>query len=53
VTDAGTGLDVPLAGYIPPRPLGADAAGLWIARQLISRLELRSAEDGFTVRLWG
>jgi anti-sigma regulatory factor (Ser/Thr protein kinase) len=53
VTDAGTGLDDPLAGFVPPRPLGADPAGLWIARQLTSRLELRSAADGLTVRLWG
>jgi anti-sigma regulatory factor (Ser/Thr protein kinase) len=53
VTDAGGGLDDPLAGYVPPRPLGADPAGLWIARQLTSRLELHSADDGLTVRLWG
>jgi anti-sigma regulatory factor (Ser/Thr protein kinase) len=53
VTDAGDGLDDPLAGYLPPRPLGADPAGLWIARQLTSRLELHTAPDGLTVRLWG
>jgi anti-sigma regulatory factor (Ser/Thr protein kinase) len=53
VTDAGSGFDDPLAGYLPPRPLGDDRAGLWIARQLTSRLELDSQPDGLTVRLWG
>jgi anti-sigma regulatory factor (Ser/Thr protein kinase) len=53
VTDAGRGFDDPLAGYLPPQPLGDDRAGLWIARQLTSRLELDSQPDGFTVRLWG
>jgi anti-sigma regulatory factor (Ser/Thr protein kinase) len=53
VTDAGFGFDDPLAGYVPPRPLSGDRAGLWIARQLTSRLELRSEPDGLTVRLWG
>jgi anti-sigma regulatory factor (Ser/Thr protein kinase) len=53
VTDAGPGLDDPLAGYVPPRQLGDDPAGLWIARQLTSRLELSSEAAGLTVRLWG
>ncbi len=53
VTDSGEGIDDPLAGYVPPRRLGDDRAGLWIARQLTSRLELRSAPGGLTVRLWG
>lgn len=53
VTDAGTGFDDPLAGFLPPRPLADDRAGLWIARQLTSRLELDSQPDGLTVRLWG
>jgi anti-sigma regulatory factor (Ser/Thr protein kinase) len=53
ITDAGPGLDDPLAGYLPPRRLGDDPAGLWIARQLSSRLELSSKPDGLTVRLWG
>jgi anti-sigma regulatory factor (Ser/Thr protein kinase) len=52
VTDGGPGIDDPLAGYVPPRPLTGDGAGLWIARQLTSRLELLSLPDGFTVRLW-
>jgi anti-sigma regulatory factor (Ser/Thr protein kinase) len=53
VTDAGGGIDDPLAGYLPPRRLRDDRAGLWIARQLTSRLELSSEPDGLTVRLWG
>ena len=53
VQDAGAGLDDPLAGYLPPRPLAEDRAGLWIARQLTSRLELHSEPEGLTVRLWG
>jgi hypothetical protein len=52
VTDAGSGLDDALAGYLPPPPLAPVGAGLWIARQLTSRLELLSAPDGLTVRLW-
>ncbi len=51
VTDRGPGLDDPLAGYVPPVPLAASGAGLWIARQLTARLELQSG-DGLTVRLW-
>jgi anti-sigma regulatory factor (Ser/Thr protein kinase) len=49
VSDEGPGLDDPLAGYLPPtndRP----HAGLWVARQLVSRLEL--LPPGLTVRLW-
>jgi anti-sigma regulatory factor (Ser/Thr protein kinase) len=52
VTDRGGGFDDPLAGYQPPRPLAGDEAGLWIARQLTSRLELHPAPEGLTVRLW-
>jgi hypothetical protein len=52
VTDAGSGLDDALAGYLPPPPLAPVGARLWIARQLTSRLELLSAHDGLTVRLW-
>jgi anti-sigma regulatory factor (Ser/Thr protein kinase) len=53
VTDGGSGFDDPLAGFLPPRPLTENQAGLWIARQLTSRLEMRSAPGGLTVRLWG
>jgi anti-sigma regulatory factor (Ser/Thr protein kinase) len=52
VTDRGPGLADPMAGYLPPRPDTRPAAGLWIARQLISRLELLPAGPGLTARLW-
>jgi anti-sigma regulatory factor (Ser/Thr protein kinase) len=51
VTDGGSGLGDPLAGYVPPKPAATEGAGLWIARQLTSRLELRSEPTGLTVRL--
>jgi anti-sigma regulatory factor (Ser/Thr protein kinase) len=52
VTDAGAGIDYPLAGYA--RATGALAGaglGLWAARQLVDVLDYRLTEDGFTVRL--
>ena len=52
IKDAGAGLDDPFAGYLPPARQGREGAGLWIARQLTSRLELLSEPDGLTVRLW-
>src|SRR5262249_7420638 len=48
ISDDGPGLEDPLAGYTPP----GEQAGLWIARQLTSRLDLIPREDGLTVRLW-
>jgi anti-sigma regulatory factor (Ser/Thr protein kinase) len=50
IADHGPGLDDPLAGYLPPRP--GHSAGLWVARQLTRRLEMRSTERGLTTRLW-
>ncbi|MEA2134824.1 MAG: hypothetical protein QOC68_2733 [Solirubrobacteraceae bacterium] len=53
VSDAGRGLDDPLAGYLPPGARGAHGGGLWVARQLTRRLDLVSSpEGGLTVRLW-
>jgi anti-sigma regulatory factor (Ser/Thr protein kinase) len=53
VSDAGGGLDDPLAGYIPPSAPAGNGAGLWVARQLTRRLDLIPApEGGLTVRLW-
>jgi anti-sigma regulatory factor (Ser/Thr protein kinase) len=52
ISDDGPGTDDPLAGYLPPRPDEGRGAGLWIARQLVSRLELLSSGSGLTVRLW-
>jgi anti-sigma regulatory factor (Ser/Thr protein kinase) len=53
IADAGAGLDDPLAGYLPPRPAQPSGAGLWVARQVTSALELlRPEAGGLTVRLW-
>jgi anti-sigma regulatory factor (Ser/Thr protein kinase) len=52
VTDAGPGLDDPLAGYLPPGRAPGAGSGLWIARRLVSRLELIQREPGLTARLW-
>jgi anti-sigma regulatory factor (Ser/Thr protein kinase) len=52
VSDAGPGLDDPLAGYIPPGQSAGRGSGLWVARQLVSRLELISLDPGLKVRLW-
>ena len=53
IADAGAGLDDPLAGYIPPRPAQPSGAGLWVARQATSAIELlRTHGGGLTVRLW-
>jgi anti-sigma regulatory factor (Ser/Thr protein kinase) len=52
VSDGGTGLDDPLAGFVPPRAGTSDGAGLWVARQLTHRLEFVPTPGRFTVRLW-
>jgi anti-sigma regulatory factor (Ser/Thr protein kinase) len=52
IEDRGGGLDDPLAGYLPPTPGQPGRAGLWIARQLASRVELIHAGPGLTVRVW-
>jgi anti-sigma regulatory factor (Ser/Thr protein kinase) len=53
LSDRGEGLDDPLAGYVPPRGGDADGAGLWVARQLATRLELLTTPGGgLTTRVW-
>ena len=53
IADAGPGLDDPLAGFLPPRPPQRSHAGLWVARQSTSALELlRTDGGGLTARLW-
>ncbi|MEA2439688.1 MAG: hypothetical protein QOH76_1112 [Thermoleophilaceae bacterium] len=52
VSDQGPGHDDPLAGYLPPAPEEDRGAGLWVVRQLVSKVELRSSPHGLTVRLW-
>jgi anti-sigma regulatory factor (Ser/Thr protein kinase) len=52
IEDHGPGLDDQLAGYVPPAPGRPGREGLWLARQLVTRLDLISAQPGLTVRLW-
>jgi anti-sigma regulatory factor (Ser/Thr protein kinase) len=52
VLDDGSGMDDPLAGFVPPRPGTGDGSGLWVARQLTRRLDLVPTPEGFAVRLW-
>jgi anti-sigma regulatory factor (Ser/Thr protein kinase) len=52
ISDRGPGITDPLAGYTPPKPDDDTGAGLWVARQLTSRLELHSSPEGLTARLW-
>jgi anti-sigma regulatory factor (Ser/Thr protein kinase) len=53
VADRGPGFDDPLVGHLPPRPDEDMGAGLWVARQLTSRLEfLGTPAGGLTTRLW-
>jgi hypothetical protein len=52
LADHGPGIQDPLTGYLPPRPGHADAAGVWVARQLTARLEFVSTPHGFATRLW-
>jgi anti-sigma regulatory factor (Ser/Thr protein kinase) len=50
VIDRGDGFDDPAAGYLVPR--AGTGSGLWVARQLVWRLESFHSPRGFTVRLW-
>jgi anti-sigma regulatory factor (Ser/Thr protein kinase) len=52
IEDSGPGLDDPLAGWRPPKPDKPGRAGLWVARQLTSRVDLLPSDEGLTVRLW-
>jgi anti-sigma regulatory factor (Ser/Thr protein kinase) len=53
VSDAGGGLEDPLAGYMPPGAPSGHGGGLWVARQLTRRLDLVPSPDGgLTARLW-
>jgi anti-sigma regulatory factor (Ser/Thr protein kinase) len=52
VADHGAGLDDPLAGYLPPHPGNGRGAGLWVARQMTTRLDMISTSRGLTTRLW-
>ncbi|MDX6549248.1 MAG: hypothetical protein QOG33_2798 [Gaiellales bacterium] len=52
IEDHGPGLNDPIAGFVPPTPGHSGGEGLWIARQLVTRLELISTQPGLTARLW-
>jgi anti-sigma regulatory factor (Ser/Thr protein kinase) len=52
ISDSGGGYDDPLAGWIPPLPDQKGGTGLWVARQVVSRMDLMSTPRGLTVRLW-
>jgi anti-sigma regulatory factor (Ser/Thr protein kinase) len=52
LADHGAGIQDPLTGYLPPRAGHGAGAGVWVARQLTSRLEFVSSPDGFATRLW-
>jgi anti-sigma regulatory factor (Ser/Thr protein kinase) len=49
VVDRGSGFDDPLAGYLAPRE--GIGTGLWVARQLTSRIEFFRSQQGFTARI--
>ena len=53
VTDRGSGIDDPFAGYLPGggQTLPEGHFGLWLARRLCDHLELLPTAEGFTVRL--
>lgn len=54
VTDQGTGIGDPFAGYIWPGSLSKMAThgmGLWLARRHCDRVDFLEGHDGFTVRL--
>jgi anti-sigma regulatory factor (Ser/Thr protein kinase) len=50
VIDRGRGFDDPVAGYIAPRE--GTGRGLWVARQLMWKVESFDSPRGFTVRVW-
>jgi anti-sigma regulatory factor (Ser/Thr protein kinase) len=57
ISDQGCGLEDPMAGYYPPLSDLSPGKGLWIARQLMFRVEVLASlpgvtATGTTVRLW-
>jgi anti-sigma regulatory factor (Ser/Thr protein kinase) len=51
IEDRGEGISDPLAGCIPPGFTQADGFGLWLARQMADRVQIRSGTPGATVQL--
>lgn len=52
ISDNGPGAPDALTGYLPPRTGHDDGVGVWVARQLTSRLEFIPTTDGLATRLW-
>ncbi|MDF5753309.1 sensor histidine kinase [Spongiactinospora sp. TRM90649] len=52
VLDPGGRLDVPLPGFLPPRPESPRGYGLWISRQLCDLVETRITDGVLRVRLY-
>jgi anti-sigma regulatory factor (Ser/Thr protein kinase) len=52
ISDRGRGLEDPMAGYYPPASERSLGTGLWVARQLLFRVDVVSSVPGTTVRLW-
>lgn len=51
IADPAGRLDVPLPGYLPPRPQSPRGYGLWISRQLCDLVETRTADGVLRIRL--
>jgi len=51
VADCGCGMPDPEAGTAPPSPTQIGGRGLWLARQLCDRVQVRTGADGTVVRL--
>jgi MEDS: MEthanogen/methylotroph, DcmR Sensory domain len=51
VVVAGAGLDDPYAAFWPPSARRAETAGMWVANQICSQLDMRQTGDGWSVRL--
>jgi anti-sigma regulatory factor (Ser/Thr protein kinase) len=52
IADHGPGIDNAMAGFLPPRAAPGRGAGLWIARQLVTQVDVITTDAGATVRLW-
>lgn len=51
VADRGCGMSDPQAGTTPPAPTQIGGRGLWLARQLCDRVQIRTGADGTVVLL--
>ncbi|MBB4663114.1 ATP-binding protein [Conexibacter arvalis] len=51
VADRGAGMTDPHAGSVEPEPAQIGGRGLWLARQLCDRVQIRTGAGGTVVRL--